>query len=88
MTKRELFTYITNLNGKIFTVEFTKKNGEQRKMLCRTGVKKYVKGIGQRYNPREKGLIGVYDLQKSGYRMINLETITSVKCGNKSFTRG
>lgn len=44
--------------GRIFTVEFIKKNGELRK-------------IGMRYDPLARGLLPVWDTQKQGYRMIN-----------------
>jgi len=52
--------------GLIFTVCFKKRTGEQevREMNCRGGVKKGVKGEGLKFNPRDKGLFVVYDLQK------------------------
>lgn len=58
-----------------FSVHFIKKNGELRKMVCRLGVKKGVKGVGMSYNPTEKGLLCVYDVAKRAFRMINIRTI-------------
>ena len=66
-------------NGQIFTATFIKKNGDTRVMNCRKGVAKHVTGGELAFNPKEKGLIGVYDLVKKGYRFINRETLTGIK---------
>lgn len=59
----------------IFSCHFIKKDNTLRKMVCRLGVQKGVKGVGMAYDPTEKALLCVYDMQKSGFRMINLKTI-------------
>lgn len=60
--------------GKIFTVGFIKRgDGEPRKMLCRCGVYKHVSGVGARYDALSKNLLRVWDLEKTGYRQINLD---------------
>lgn len=64
--------------GKIFTVEFIKKDGTLRKMNARLGVKKGVKGVGMAYEPSEKNLLPVFDMQKGSFRMINCSTITKI----------
>ena len=71
--------YIYKTNGKIFSAVFTKKNGEIRKMVCRQGVAKYVKGIGLKFKPEEKDLIGVFDMHKKAYRFINVNTLEQIK---------
>ena len=71
--------YIYKTNGKIFSAVFTKKDGEKRKMICRQGVSKYVKGVGLKFNPNDRGLIGVFDMHKKAYRFINVETLESLK---------
>ena len=71
--------YIYKTNGKIFSAIFTKKNGEKRKMVCRQGVAKYVKGVGLKFKPKERNLIGVFDMHKGAYRFINIETLMSLK---------
>ena len=48
-------------------------------MTARLHVKKGVKGTGMAYNPIEKGLIPVWDMQKNGFRMINLKTVTKLQ---------
>jgi len=71
-------------NGAIFNVVFEKKDGSIRHMRCRLNVKKYVKGIGMRFNPEDYNLLVAYDLdKKKGYRMIPLERVLYIKCGNK-----
>jgi len=70
-------------NGAIFNVVFEKKDGTIRHMRCRLNVKKYVKGIGMRFNPEDYNLLVAYDLDKEGYRMIPLGRVLYIKSGNK-----
>ena len=70
---------IQKANNTIFSVEFIKKDGSVRTMTARLHVKKGVKGTGMAYNPIEKGLIPVWDMQKNGFRMINLKTVTKLQ---------
>ena len=76
-TTAEKYIYATN--GKIFSAVFTKKDGEKRLMNCRLKVKKYVKGVGRKFKPGDKGLVGVFDVKKDQHRFINLHTLESLK---------
>lgn len=70
---------IKDSKGKIFGVKFIKRGtGEIRIMSARLGVSKGVKGIGLRYDPESRQLIPVYDMNKKAYRMINLDTISTI----------
>ena len=71
--------YIYKTNGKIFSAVFIKKDGEKRKMVCRQGVYKYVKGVGLKFKPEERDLIGVFDMHKKAYRFINTKTLEQIK---------
>ena len=71
--------YIYKTNGKIFSAVITQKDGEKRKMVCRQGVAKYVKGVGLKFKPEEKDLIGVFDMHKKAYRFINAKTLEQIK---------
>ena len=71
--------YIYATNGKIFSAVFTKKDGEKRKMVCRQGVAKYVKGVGLKFKPEERALLGVFDMHKRAYRFININTLEQLK---------
>ena len=77
--------YIYATNGKIFSAVFTKKDGEKRTMVCRQGVAKYVKGIGLKFKPEERSLIGVFDMHKKAYRFINLETLEKIKVKGREY---
>lgn len=83
INKVQAFDMIKNSNGKIFTVSFFKKNGELRKMNCRLGVTKHLKGGELKYNPLAKSLIPVFDMQKQDYRMISLETLQTLTINGK-----
>jgi len=74
--------------GRIFTATFVKKDGSLRTINCRLGVKKGLSGKGMSYNPVERGLLPVFDMQKKAYRMINMHTLKSVNIDGKKFVIG
>ena len=84
---------IYRTNGQIFKAVFRKKNGKFRRMVCRLGVTKYVKGVGMAYSPEAHNLIPVFDMmkvdlktgKKGQYRMINLSTLTLLLVGKEKF---
>lgn len=69
---------IKDTKGKFFTVTFVKKDGSERKMTARVGVKKGVKNVGQKYVPSDKSLVTVYAMDKLNFRMVNLNTVKSI----------
>jgi hypothetical protein len=73
------------VGSKIFTVEFVKLNGEVRKMTCRLGVKKHLKGGSLGYDAKEKNLLPVFDMVKQEYRMINFDSIIYLKVDNEIY---
>lgn len=81
-TAKEL---IFNTKGKFFTVTFIKKDGSERVMNARLGVKKYLRGGELKFNPAEMGLIPVYDMGAKGYRMVNTNTIKNLKIGKNEY---
>jgi hypothetical protein len=95
-------------NGRVFTVEFLKRTPnketgerEMRKMNCRKGVRKGVKGVGRSFDPRSKGLIGVFDMQiaqrvetlraigeeikDDGHRLISIEGIKTLNANGERY---
>lgn len=68
-------------NGKFFTIVFLKKDKTERKMLCRLGVKKHLKGNGPSTTAHIDNYMTVYDVKSRGYRTINLDTVKNFKCG-------
>lgn len=78
ISKNEAAQLIKNTKGKFFTISFTKKDGTNRVINARLGVKIYLKGGTLPYNPDEKGLIPVFDAKAKGYRMVNLNTVNKL----------
>jgi len=72
-------------NGNIFSAVFIKKNGERREMVCRLGVKKHLKGGQLAYDAKGRNLLPVFDMQKEGYRMINVNTLVQLKINGKTY---
>lgn len=72
-------------NGNIFSVQFIKKDGTLRDMVCRLGVKKYLKGGELKFDAKSRGLLPVFDMQKQAYRMINTNTLVSAKINGEKY---
>jgi len=91
MTEKAAIHALTTAKGKFMTVTFLKKDGSTRRMRCRTGVKRYVKGVGSPLGTpsnrlQKYKLITVYDLDKAGYRSIPVDRVLSVKAAGKTFS--
>lgn len=68
--------------GHIFSVQFVKKNGEIRDMVCRKSVRKGVKGTGAGWGEGAlKPLRTVFDMSRNGFRTIPTDRIISMKVG-------
>ena len=86
ITRRQAVNLIYKTGGKIFKAYFVKRtNGELRKMICRLGVKKYLKGGPRAYDPKEYKLITVFDLAKKAYRNISIEGLVELKIGGVTY---
>jgi hypothetical protein len=78
----------TLAGGSIFAVTFTKKDGSERKMLCRLDVHKNLKGVGLAYDPTARGYLIVWDMIAKGYRTVNFQTLTRLKVRGQEFVLG
>ena len=65
--------------GKIFSANFTKKDGTERTMVCRVGVSKHLKGKGLGYDAKAKRNLIVFDMNKGGYRTIPVDRLNWIK---------
>ena len=73
-------------DGKLFSVTFVKKDGSIRFMLCRTGVKKYRKTVGETLRSAvNPDLITVFDMQKKEYRSFHQESVLALKMKGQTF---
>ena len=66
------------VKGKFFTVSFIKKDGSERILTGRLGVKKYVKGTGKGHNVPD--LITVFENRLKTYRSFYLDKVNWVHC--------
>lgn len=74
-------------NGKFFTVVFIKRtDGTVRTMRARTGVVRHLIGGERRYDPDQKGLLIVYDIEKRGYRAIPSENVMGIRANGKIYS--
>jgi len=91
ITRAEAIRMVENLtqndNGVIFTVEFIKRTPphETRLINCRGGVHKGVQGIGLSFDPVDKGLFVVYDMQKEAFRLIPEEGLRIIRAHGKEY---
>lgn len=84
-------TYATAINilfkatkGKFAQVVYQKKDGTTSKYTVRTGVKKYVTGVGKFPVPNSVTVYSVTAGNK-GYKTFILDGVKSFKCGNLRF---
>jgi hypothetical protein len=86
ISTNEVNDFIYKLNGRIFKVVFVKRSNSQiREMLCRTGVSRNIKGAGLKFEPSERNLLNVYDVQEKEYRFINLDSVIAIKTGGQKY---
>ncbi|SEN71139.1 hypothetical protein [Nitrosomonas marina] len=76
-------------DGTIFSVEFIKRsNGELRKMICRLGVKKHLRGGDKAYDAKHHNLLTVFDMEKGCYRSIPVDAIQRLCVNGQAFSFG
>jgi hypothetical protein len=69
---------LDNTDGRFFTVQFEKQNGDLRVMNCRGGVRRYLKG-GTNNMEDKPQYYTVFDVRRKSYRTINLSTIQNIR---------
>lgn len=82
-------------NGQLFSITFTKRtDGEERKIVGRTGVRRGVTGTGLRYDPAERDLLTLWDNGKvpnaqgeksQGHKTVPLNDIKELHAGGARF---
>lgn len=79
---------INSTKGKLFTVRFINKEGLERTMTCRRGVRAFIKGTSKydvEQSDRQHGLTTVYDFPNKAYRKINLNTTYQFSFANTEY---
>ena len=86
LSRHKAKLFLADLKSKVgenpFTVSFYKKNGEFRQLRGCFGISKGIKGTGLAYDPLEKGMFPVFDLDKVEYRMVTIDNIREVDTGD------
>lgn len=72
-------------NKEFFPTFIKRTDGSVRKMRCETGNGTGVKGVGRKFNPGVRSLLGVFDLDKQGHRFVNLNDVKRLKIGEHEF---
>jgi len=92
ISKAKATDLIKGSKGKFINVKFVKKNGDLRTMTGRTGVYKSkhapLTGDGLKYNPDDYGLVGIFDAQNKGYRMVNINTLQELTLEGQTYQIG
>ena len=70
----------SNVGDKFFTVTFIKANGEERVLTGRLGVTKHT--VSGKTKDIHNNYLCVYDVNKKGYRNVNLNTSRKIECGD------
>lgn len=69
----------------IFKVGFYKKDGSYRELKGRFGVGKGVNGNGMHYDPIERGMFTLYDVENGGFRTITVDNIRELSIRGKKY---
>ncbi len=92
LPEQQVLGLIANNGGKIFSIQFEKRDGTLRNMTARTGVYKgpggqgtRVSGAGMKYDPTTFQLRTVFDLDKDQYRMIGTDRVTRMTIGGRTY---
>ena len=83
----KIFPLLKEQKGRFFSVLFQKKNGEYRHLTGRLGVKSHRKTNSKKSSAHQynNSYILVFDVQKKGYRMVNMDTAIEIKANNQTF---
>ena len=82
MNIEQLRSTIASTHSRMFVVRFTKQDGSERVMYCKTGVKRHLskrpnKRVLQNTNPN---IVRVFDMESKSYKSFKLETVSEFKC--------
>ena len=82
MNIEQLRSTIASTHSRMFVVCFTKQDGSERVMYCKTGIKRH---LSKRPNKRKvsnsnPNLVRVYDCESKSYKSFKLETVSEFKC--------
>ncbi len=73
--------------NRFFSVDYIKADGTRRKVICRLGVKRYLRLIKKDEDRRTPSpfIITVYDIIKKNYRSLRLDRIQSITVSGETY---
>lgn len=86
ISQAEAVNLIRSSYGRLFGVEFIKKDGSTRKMLARLGVRKGTKGSGPSTTAHIPRYITVWSRHDKDFRTINVTTIQGLSLAGNRYT--
>jgi len=69
----------------IFSARFIKRDGTERTMRCRLGVRKHLKGGTLSYDPAAVNNLIVFDMERGAYRTIPFDRILELRVSGETF---
>lgn len=79
LEKDKVHGFLRSLNGKFFTIEFTKRTtGEVRVMRATTNYQSKLAGGDLAYDADAKKLIPVWDMEKKAFRSIPTDAVLRI----------
>jgi len=86
LPEQQVLGLLADNGGKIFSIQFEKRDGSLRNMTARTGVYRgRVTGAGMKYDPSDRNLRTVFDLDKDQFRMIATDRVTRMTIGGRTY---
>ena len=85
ISRSDLITLLSQTKNSIFSVKFIKKDGTERKLTGRFGVKKHLKHEDRKPTVNTDKFFVIYDMVKKDYRAVNKETIFEAKIKGKNY---
>ena len=83
MNIEQLRSTIASTHSRMFVVRFTKQDGSERVMYCKTGVKRHLskrpdKRVLQNTNPN---IVRVFDMESKSYKSFKLDSVFEFRSG-------
>ena len=81
-----IYRWLTATKGRLFSVTFIKRSdGRERTIVARVGATRGQKHKGMPFNPRDRKLIVVFDVNERKYKCIPVEGIEAVCCRGRRY---
>ena len=80
INRMNLKTFIQGLKGRIVSIDYTKLDGTDRRLVGRLGVKAPLKGGANMVEQMDRPYLTMYDMQAKGYRTVSLDKVSGLRC--------